>query len=150
MLRDLLNEQLIKLNIDASDWMDAIQKAAKPLVLSNMVEQRYVDAIIENVKEAGPYIVITKHVAIPHARSEMGVLHTAIGIATLKEPVAFGNKENDPVKYIFCLSAKENKEHMEALAQLADLLEDQNFYKVMDQATKPEEILKYISEKERR
>lgn len=150
MLSKLLSEKLIKLNIDAKDWCDAIRQSAQPLVLSNKVEARYVDAIIDSVKESGPYIVITKHVAIPHARSQMGVIETAIGVATLKEPVVFGNKENDPVKYIFCLSAKENKEHLEALAELADLLEDENFYKVLDQATQPKEILKYVSEKERR
>ena len=56
----------------------------------------------------GPYIVITKHVALPHARPEAGALESAIGIATLKHPVKFGNKDNDPVKYLFCLSATDN------------------------------------------
>ncbi|WP_245741309.1 PTS sugar transporter subunit IIA [Propionispira arboris] len=43
-------------------------------------------------------MVLTKHVA----------LKSAIGIVTLKTPVAFGNKNNDPVKYRFCLSAKDS------------------------------------------
>ena len=32
MLKDLVNEKLIKLQIEASDWEDAVRKAAQPLV----------------------------------------------------------------------------------------------------------------------
>ena len=80
--------------------------------------------MITGVKENGPYIVLTKHVALPHARPESGALESAIGIATLKTPVVFGNEANDPVKYLFCLSAKDNMEHLNARAELAVMLED--------------------------
>ena len=98
MLKDLVSEKLIKLQIEASDWEDAVRKAAQPLVDDGMVKTSYVDDIVKGVKEMGPYIVLTKHVALPHARPESGALESAIGIATLKTPVEFGNEDNDPVK----------------------------------------------------
>ena len=98
MLKDLVSEKLIKLQIEASDWEDAVRKAAQPLVDEGKVKTSYVDDIIKGVKEMGPYIVLTKHVALPHARPESGALESAIGIATLKTPVEFGNEDNDPVK----------------------------------------------------
>ena len=108
MLKDLTDEKLIRLNIEAADWEEAIRKSAQPLIDEHKVKPSYVDDMITGVKENGPYIVLTKHVALPHARPESGALESAIGIATLKTPVVFGNEANDPVKYLFCLSAKDN------------------------------------------
>ncbi|MFV0380826.1 MAG: PTS sugar transporter subunit IIA [Breznakia sp.] len=149
MLKELTNKELIKLNIDASDWVDAVRQAGAPLVKSGKVTKEYVDAMIQNVQEMGPYIVITKHVALPHARPVAGALKTALGIATLKHPIAFGNKDNDPVKYVFCLSAKENTEHLQALAHLAKLLENEKFYEVLDTAKTVDEVWNFLHEEKK-
>lgn len=144
MLYELTNEKLVKLNIEAEDWQDAIRKAAQPLVQEQKVKPMYVDAIIDSVKEVGPYILITKHVALPHARPEAGALESAIGIATLKTPIKFGNSDNDPVKYMFTLSAKDNNAHLSALAELAELLECQAFYKLLDEAKDSNEVMDFL------
>jgi len=140
----LTSEELVRLNIEAKDWEDAIRQAADALLQNGKIKASYIDAIIKTVKETGPYIVITKHVALPHARSEAGALESAIGIATLKEPVVFGNKENDPVKYLFCLSAKDSESHINALAELTGLLDRKDFYEFLDQAKDASEVIKYI------
>lgn len=145
MLKDLTDTSLIRLNIEADDWQTAIRKAAQPLADHKKVKAAYVDEIINGVLEMGPYIVITKHVALPHARPEAGALESAIGIATLKHPVKFGNKDNDPVKYLFCLSATDNIKHLNALAELAGLFEEKAFFDLLDQANTPEEIMEYLN-----
>lgn len=144
MLSELTNEKLVKLNIEASDWQDAVRKAAAPLAEQKKIKPCYIDAIINSVKEVGPYILITKHVALPHARPEEGALESAIGIATLKTPVCFGNPDNDPVKYMFTLSAKDSSSHLSALANLAQLMDDKNFYECLDQANDPQDVIHYI------
>lgn len=146
MLSELCNTSLIRLGIQADDWQSAIREATKPLVDNNKVKPSYVDEIIKGVIETGPYIVITKHVALPHARPEFGALETAIGIATLAQPVKFGNKDNDPVKYLFSLSATDNTKHLEALAQLAGLFEKPEFFALLDHAKDPQEIMDFLHE----
>lgn len=145
MLKDLVNENLIELNIDAKDWQDAIIKAAQPLVINNKITSSYVDDIIAGVKNNGPYIVLTEHVALPHARPESGALESSIGIATLKNPVEFGNEANDPVKYLFTLSAKDSSQHLTALAELAELFEDNDFFNLLDSTNSAKEIINYIN-----
>lgn len=144
MLKDVVSEKLIKLNIEAKDWEDAVRQAAQPLVDENKVLPSYIEDMVAAVKEMGPYIVLTKHVALPHARPEAGALESAIGVATLKTPVEFGNEANDPVKYLFCLSAKDNTEHLTALGDLAALFEDEEFFKLLDTASSSKEIIDYI------
>lgn len=147
MLKDLINEKLIRLNIEAKDWKDAICQSAQPLIDEGKIKPSYVDDIISGVEEFGPYIVLTKHVALPHARPESGVLESAIGIATLAHPVEFGNKDNDPVKYLFCLSARDNSDHLNALAELAEMMEDEQFFKTLENAESAKEIMDYIINK---
>lgn len=146
---EVLTKELIKLNVEAKDWQEAIKLSAQALVDQKKILPSYVNAIIENVKESGPYIAIAPHVAIPHARQDKGVLDNAIGLAVLKEPVVFGNPTNDPIKYLFCLSAVDNHKHLQSLTSLAFLLEDKDFYRVLDQAKNAEEILAYIEKFER-
>jgi PTS system ascorbate-specific IIA component len=148
LLKDLTSEKLIRLNIHARDWQDAIRQAAQPLVDHNKISISYVEDIIAGVIENGPYIVITKHVALPHARAEAGAKENAIGIATLSQPVAFGNEANDPVKYLFCLSATDNSRHLSALAELANLFEDKEFFKLLDTTKNKKDIIQYIKDKE--
>ena len=145
MLKDMVSEKLIRLQIEADNWEDAVRQAAQPLVDENKAKMSYVDDIIKGVKEMGPYIVLTKHVALPHARPESGALENAIGVATLKTPVEFGNEENVPVKYMFCLCATGNSEHLNALAELAGLFEDKDFFELLDKTTDPAEVMAYIN-----
>ena len=149
MLSDLLDESLVRLNVEASDWGDAIRKATAPLVANGKVTEGYVDDIIKGVHELGPYIVITEHVALPHARPESGALESAVGIVTLKNPVEFGSEDNDPVKYLLPLSAKDNDSHLSALQSLVELLSDPDFFTKLDACKDAKEVVDLVHAKER-
>ncbi len=144
MLSNIVNQNLIRLKVMANDWEDAIRKSASVLYENNIVTAQYIESMIKYAKESGPYIVITKHVALPHAKPEDGAKKTAIGICVLKQPIEFGNKDNDPVKYVFCLSAIDHESHLQAMAELLELLERDEFYDILNNAEDPEAIMKYI------
>lgn len=144
LLSDIIGKELIQLNVKAEDWEDAIRKGASPLVIHKKVTEEYVNKIIEIAHNTGPYIVITKHVALPHAPSEFGAKDSAIGITTLETPIAFGNEANDPVKYLFSLSAKDSTGHLEAMSELVQILARPDFFELLDKAENPSEIIDYI------
>lgn len=144
----MIKEEFIQLNIEAKDWEDAIRQSANPLLTGKMITAEYIDKIIEISKTIGPYIVITKHVALPHAPVENGALDAAMGITRLKIPVVSGNQANDPVKYLFCMSTKDSDSHLQSMAELVELLSDKGFYEMLAEAETPKEILTYIKAKE--
>ena len=148
MLSEISNKELVQLNIEAEDWKEAIRKSAQVMVENGKITDDYIQAMIKNTEENGPYVVITDHVALPHARPDDGAIETAIGITTLKESVVFGHELHDPVKYVFSLSTVDNNSHLRALAELVELLDDDKFYEILDQAEDPQEIVDYIAEKE--
>ena len=87
MLTDVLKEEYIKLNVECKDWEDAIRTAGQILIDNGVATNEYVEDAIEGVKELGPYVVITKGVALPHATNKKGVFKTGISLITLKNPV---------------------------------------------------------------
>jgi PTS system ascorbate-specific IIA component len=127
MLSRTIEKNLILINIEAENFEEAIRKSTAPLVTDGFVTQNYVDRIIEISQETGPYIVITKNVALPHAPGDSGAIKTTLGFTKLKNPVISGNKANDPVKYLFPLSASDSSSHIELLSELATLLGSQEF-----------------------
>lgn len=143
-LSNIVNENLIRLKVPAENWEDAIRNSAAALLENGKISATYIDAMVNTASEAGPYIVITKHVALPHARPETGAKEIAMGIAILDHPVRFGNDDNDPVKYVFSLSATDHESHLQAMAELLELLEEKKFYDILDNAEKAEEIMSYI------
>ena len=150
MLSDLLDERLVQLGVEASDWEGAVRASMRPLVELGMATGGYVDDIVRGVRALGPYVVIAPGVALPHARPESGALESAVGIVTLKDPVEFGSADNDPVKFLFPLSAKDNDSHLGALQSLVELLSDPDFFTQLENATTPQEVVDLVHAKEGR
>ncbi len=148
MLTDILKEKYIKLNVECKDWEDAIRTAGQILIDNGIVTNEYVEDAIEGVKELGPYVVITKGVALPHATNKKGVFKTGISLMTLKNPVEFGNKDNDPVYYVFMLATTDMDSHINALSNLSELLAKQEFYDILKNASDEKSVIEYIKANE--
>lgn len=145
-LQEITAPDLIQLNMRAKNWEEAIRLSAASLLKAGRITRNYIDTIIETAKREGAYMVISKHVALPHARPIDGVWQLGMSISVLKEPIVFGNKENDPVKYIFCLAATENNRHLNAMVELVKLLDDPQFYFLLDTSNDPNEVYHYLSQ----
>ena len=143
-LSDLLTDDVIAVNVSASDWKDAIRKSGELLLNIGVIEPRYIDAMIKFCKEYKAYIVIAPGIALPHARPEDGVKRICLSLITLKEPVRFGHPQNDPVDLVIALGAIDNKSHIKALGQLAKVLMDKETLKAIRSAQTKEDILKII------
>mgnify|MGYP000138420340 CR=1 FL=1 len=145
-LLQMVRREGIKVGIEAKDWKDAIVKTGELMVKIGVAKPEYIDAMIKTVEEMGPYIVITKHIALPHARPEEGALEPALVFVKLKKPIEFGNPDNDPVKLLIGLVATDSRSHTKALAQLAKLLMQEEFTKRLLEAESEDEIYNLILE----
>lgn len=125
MLKDILTDSHILIQEKAETWPETIELVAKPLIKENIVEPRYVAAMVQAVEEYGAYIVIGKHLALAHARPEDGVNQLGVSVTTLKQPIAFGNQEMDPVKIIFCLAAVDSYSHLTIMKELIELINNE-------------------------
>ncbi|OOM14546.1 BglG family transcription antiterminator [Clostridium saccharobutylicum] len=145
-LKQLMNCNFIKLNEDVEDWKEAITKGGQILKENGCVNDLYIDAMINNVEKLGSYVVVLPGIAMPHAMPEHGSHKIGFSIMSLKNPINFGNIENDPVKLIITMSAIDNRSHMDALKELMKIIEKDDFMNKIRMAKKREDVLKIFSQ----
>lgn len=143
MLSELI-EGHMALGVECANWEEAVRASGAPLIQSGDITEEYVNAVISNVKEMGPYVVITKHIALPHATNKVGVNRTSMSFVRLLTPVEFGNPANDPVKYLFMLATVDATSHLVALQSLAELLSEPGFVSLLETAQTTDQILDHI------
>ncbi|MGM0852752.1 MAG: BglG family transcription antiterminator [Bacillota bacterium] len=146
MLNELLTEQTIQLKDRVSSWEEAIKVASQPLIDQQSIRPDYVEAMITNVKELGPYIVIAPNIAIPHARPETGVEQLGMSFLRLKEPVFFSEKEKHRAQLVIVLAAIDNQTHLKALAQLTELLSNEGNVEQLISASDRQTVIELINQ----
>lgn len=125
MLRYFLENGLINItDKHPENWEEAIRISGEIMKKNNLVTDEYIDQVISDVKQYGPYIVIVPGVAMPHSSAEnSGVLGTGIGLTIMPNTVSFekGNPEKD-ARLFFMLAAKDHDTHVKNISRLADML----------------------------
>lgn len=139
-LPELIRQDSILLDAEASDWQSAVRLAGGLLEQAGIASAEYTQAMVDNVVENGPYIVIAPGFAFAHARPSAAVHRTGMSWVRLKTPVDFGSGENDPVTLVVALAAVDSKDHTHALAELSGVLGDDNLRAAVDTAPTPETI----------
>lgn len=140
-IRNLLNENRIVLNCSVYNKEEAIRLAAKPLLKEGVISEEYIEDILVNLEELGPYMVIMPGIIIAHSRPGKYVKKDCISIMTLSEPINFGHETNDPIEIVFVIAAKENNSHLDALQDLARVLINEESVNKIKNAEKAEEVM---------
>ena len=140
-LGDLLPPERIAVNAQVNTWEEAVQLVGRLMVEDGTVEERYIESMISTTRRLGPYIVVAPHLALLHSRPEDGVLQPGFALATLKHPVRFGNRNNDPVSLVVSIAAVDAIQHSQALRQMAAILSDPDNMQAIAEAENKEEVL---------
>ena len=148
MLTTLLTPNVIQVVESANDWRDAIKIACNPLINNKFIEPRYIDAIIQSHEKIGPYYVLGRGIAMPHARPEDGVNQLSLGLTVIKQGVEFGSEGNDPIKLLIVLAATDSNSHIGAIAKLAELFDNQEDIDSIMQSENVDDILNIIAKYE--
>lgn len=141
MLSEILSPRVIRLQIPVKDWKEAVEAGGALLVEAGMCEPRYVEAMVQAVRDMGAYMVLAPGLSLAHARPEDGALKIGISIITLSTPVDFGSEANDPVQLVISFCGIDHHSHVELLRELAEFLVDEGNQKLLRSSTSTEEIL---------
>ncbi|MFB6466394.1 PTS sugar transporter subunit IIA [Cytobacillus sp. Hz8] len=135
-----LEKNLVEFDVDVTSPDEAIQAAGKLLVQEGLVEEKYVEAMVQSYHKNGPYFVLSPQIALPHARPEDGAKEASVSLVRLTKPVVFGHAANDPVNLVFALGASSSIEHLEILQKLMTLLNSQDNVKKLMEITSYSEM----------
>lgn len=143
-LSQLLPVSHIQLDVSCRDWKEAVQKSAEKLLELGYIEESYIDAMICNIEENGPYVVLTKGFAVPHEGIDKGVRKTGFNLIRLQKPLNFDADENDPVEFVCCMSAVDHKKHLRAFFNLVNMLKEPEFLEALRKCETAEETADII------
>lgn len=149
-LSNLLTEDFIQVDVEADTWQQAIEKASENLLEKGYINNNYIQSMIKNVEENGPYIVISEGFAIPHAAIDEGSRRLGFNLIRLKNPVVFNAGIYDPIKYLCVINAVDNEKHLNALFNLVNLLQICEFKEALNKAETSKDVAKVIEIFERR
>ena len=142
---ELIRLENIDIDVDATDWQDAIRKAGALLENAGSIKNEYIENMINSVKTLGPYIVLMPGFALGHSEPCPEVLKSDLSLITLKNPINFGSM-NDPVKVVMCLACVDKESHMAGIQKVAMKLMQDNAIENMLVCKTKEELHKYINE----
>ena len=140
-----LQKENVQILEHSADWKEAIRSSVGLLEKGNYVTRSYKEAVIDNVTNLGPYICIAPHVAMPHARPEQGALATQIAITLFREEVVF-TREDARANLFIALSAADSDSHLELLAKISELLQDEQTANNILQARDADALYHYFAD----
>ena len=146
LLQDLLSEDNVSFHYPAETWEDVIRHGGQLMVDGGFTEPTYTEAMIDVVRDMGPYIVLAPGLAMPHARPEMGAKQVGAALVTLEKPIDFGSPENDPVSVAVFLCAPNKEEHIQLLTDIATLFEDEEFLDAAVNFESIEDVQSFLAE----
>ncbi|MEG0239880.1 BglG family transcription antiterminator [Anaerorhabdus sp.] len=146
-LSELLTVEMINFDIDANSWQESITKSADLLLGKGYIEERYIQAMINKIECNGPYMVLAKGFAVPHAGVDDGGKKTGFSLIKLKKAVDYHSPLGD-VQFICCLSVTDMTAHLRAFFSLVNLLQNKEFYSKMIESETPQILHKLIEEYE--
>lgn len=152
LLCELLQVENIQLDVECRSWRDAITKSAQPLLDQGKIEERYIDVMIDNVRENGAYIVISPGFAVPHEGFDRGCNEVGMNLIRLTKPVVIEDIDGEQVevKFFCCMSTEDHKKHMKAFFHLVNMLMNRGFKEELAAAQTSEEAAEVIRKYEMR
>ena len=144
LLQDLLSEDNVSFRYPAET--DVIRHGGQLMVDAGFTDPTYTEAMIDVVRDMGPYIVLAPGLAMPHARPEMGAKQVGAALVTLEKPIDFGSPENDPVSVAVFLCAPNKDEHIQLLTDIATLFEDEEFLDAAVNFESLEDVQSFLAE----
>ncbi|MFT8362307.1 MAG: PTS sugar transporter subunit IIA [Sporolactobacillus sp.] len=144
MINSLFLEQNIQVIEDAGDWKSAVQKASKPLLVSNIITEKYVQNMIANVKKHGPYMVLADYFALMHARPGEGVNQMGMSLLVTKHSVDLFGK---PIKIFLVMAAMDNTSHLDCLQKIVTIFMNEALYQTILEGNK-DKIVSLFKESE--
>ncbi|HOI55819.1 MAG TPA: PTS sugar transporter subunit IIA [Phycisphaerae bacterium] len=148
-LRDLLDSSTVKVSMVSTEKDEAIEELVDVLVRSGRITDRegVIDAIMN--RERQQTTGIGSGVAVPHAKHEsITELTAALGIS--KSGIEFDAIDDKPVRVVFLIMARVDDPgpHIQALAEIARLLQIPGFYRKMTEAESVADLLALIESEE--
>jgi mannitol/fructose-specific phosphotransferase system IIA component len=139
---DILTQQTICLQGQAESKQDAIRKAGELLVQGGCVDPKYIEGMLAREETMSTYV--GNGFAIPHGLFDDLSLIFRTGISVLQLPTGVEWEEGE-MAYMVVGIAATTDEHVDMLANLAEVIDDPDTAQLLITTTDPKVILQNLN-----
>ena len=119
-IAELLTAADIQITDRPLNWEEAFRLSAGPLIQAGAIEETYVEQAIENVREYGDYVIVSKGVVLVHAQKEYGVHRDCLNLLVAKSGALF-EESGETANLIFCFANQGDKKYLDLLRSIIRL-----------------------------
>jgi phosphocarrier protein FPr len=138
----IINKEMVRLNVPTTNKANAIRLAGELLVRAGRVAPSYIDGMLAREETMSTYI--GNGVAIPHGQFDDKDSIRTSGISVVQFPEGI-EWNPDEIAYLVIGIAAANDEHVDILANLAEVLEEPEDANQLARATEPMMIIERLS-----
>ncbi|MBO0420426.1 MAG: BglG family transcription antiterminator [Vagococcus fluvialis] len=124
-LANLLDVKFIKKISKEMDWITIINEVSEPLLRERLIDQGYINNVLNDHRELTSSIVLRQRIAIPHSSPTEG---SKLGMSMLILDKPFFYNETESVRIIVMISSPDKQSHFKSLLQLLELSESNELY----------------------
>jgi PTS system galactitol-specific IIA component len=146
VLKDLISENLILLDMPESEYREALNSLAQPLLEAGFVKEGYLKALLEREEQypTGLKLDGELNVSIPHADAEWAI-KPVIAVGVARDTVRFRSMEEPDktvdVKLIFVLAMPWPERQVALLRDLMTVVQDRANLCALASAKRPEDVV---------
>ncbi len=142
-IQELLTPNHIHVTSKVLTWKQAIQRSFLPLLSGGYVDKSYVTEIIRKLEKNGPFMIVKGGVLLAHSAPSNKIHKMGMSLLELQHPVKM---EDKTITTIICLAPKREKQHLKALSDLLDILEDDDKYETLIHSERKSELVTLMAE----
>lgn len=147
----LLDKDLIILNSKATHYSDVFKEMGQIMIDKGFANANYINGLLEREASFPTGIQAeTIGIALPHTDATF-VIESKIGLLVLENPLKFGmmggDGEDVEVKIVFLLGCSEGNQHLQALQNIIELIQDVSFVDEVLSLTSKEEAYELLKNK---
>lgn len=145
----MLRKELIRLDLAAETWQEALRVMADLFVDSGAAKKSYPDAIVAREEQYPTGLPAAAFdIAVPHTFAEH-VIEPAMGIGVLREPVVFRQMGSPEIKLkprlLFMLAITDPKDQIALLRKIMKLIQNEEVLNKIPAAGSADEIFDIVN-----
>lgn len=142
-LKDMFDEQYIRIYDKADTWQQMVYLASEPLIKDDVIKRAYLDDIIQVIEQYGLYCECLNGVLVAHASPHQNVKRPVLSLAVFHQPL-FIKKWQKEISSVFILGVVDKESHAFAFSQLITKLSQDELYKKLHLYTSTKELYNEI------
>lgn len=127
------------------NWKEAVSFSLDNLLKNSIIEEKYIEKIIELTEDRGDYMVLGNGVFLAHATPQSGVQQLGVSFTYFKKQFCIFN-EDKPINFVIGLAPIDQKSHLKILSNLLRCIQNKDWITKLNSVSNSNDLYQLLIE----